>query len=138
MSTYLDKAFSPVELGKLKLRNRIIKAATFEGKTPGGVPGDALLDFHKPICDGGIGMTTIAYCAAEADGRVNGNMTYMDERFRPQLSHIVSELQQSGARVSGQLSHCGHFSKNRDLQRLKRPLGPSPHFNILGSPSFMT
>ena len=29
-------AFKPAKLGALELRNRIIKAATFEGMTPGG------------------------------------------------------------------------------------------------------
>ena len=32
-------------------------------------------------------------------------------------------------------SHCGNFSKNRKLQRLKRPMGPSRQFNMLGAPS---
>ena len=57
MSNYLEKAFSPASLGKLALKNRIIKAATYEGKTPDGVPGDLLLDFHKAIARGGTAMT---------------------------------------------------------------------------------
>jgi 2,4-dienoyl-CoA reductase-like NADH-dependent reductase (Old Yellow Enzyme family) len=40
MSDHRDKAFSPATLGKLSLKNRIIKAATYEGKTPDGIPGD--------------------------------------------------------------------------------------------------
>ena len=43
MSDDLDRAFSPANLGKLSLKNRIIKAATYEGKTPDGIPGDLLL-----------------------------------------------------------------------------------------------
>jgi 2,4-dienoyl-CoA reductase-like NADH-dependent reductase (Old Yellow Enzyme family) len=35
------------------------------------------------------------------------------------------------------MTHCGNFSKNRKLQRLKRPLGPSRQFNMLGAPSGM-
>ncbi len=33
------------------------------------------------------------------------------------------------------MTHCGNFSKNRKMQRLKRPLGPSRQFNMLGAPS---
>jgi 2,4-dienoyl-CoA reductase-like NADH-dependent reductase (Old Yellow Enzyme family) len=58
MSEYLDKAFSPAQLGKLPLKNRIIKAATYEGKSPDGIPGDNLLQFHKDIVAGGVAMTT--------------------------------------------------------------------------------
>ena len=135
MNQALDRALTPAMLGKLALRNRIIKAATFEGMTPDGVPGDKLLDFHLAIARGGTAMTTIAYCAAEPDGRVTDQMTYMAEPNRAALERIVTRLKTTGTRVSGQLSHCGGFSKNRKLQRLKRPLGPSWQINMLGLPS---
>lgn len=134
MSEYLDKAFSPAKLGKLELRNRIIKAATYEGRSPNGIPGEAYLDFHKPMADGGIGLSTLAYCAVEADGRINHNMMYMGEHIREELSHVVDTLHQSGAKVSGQMGHCGGFSGNKKLKR-KRPLGPSAKINTLGIPA---
>jgi 2,4-dienoyl-CoA reductase-like NADH-dependent reductase (Old Yellow Enzyme family) len=133
MSEYLDKAFSPAVLGKsLEVRNRIIKAATFEGKTPGGMPGQALHDFHRELCDGGVGMTTIGYCTTEADGRISEEMMYLGDYARPQLTSMIADLKTTGTKVSGQMTHCGNFSKNRQLQRLKRAQGPSPQFNDLG------
>ena len=39
MDADLAKCFETAQLNGLTLRNRLIKAATFEGKTPGGVPG---------------------------------------------------------------------------------------------------
>jgi 2,4-dienoyl-CoA reductase-like NADH-dependent reductase (Old Yellow Enzyme family) len=137
MSDHLEKAFSPAKLGNLELKNRIIKAATYEGKTPDGVPGDLLLDFHKEVALGGTAMTTIGYCTTEADGRINDQMMWLREGIRPELVRITSELKKAapGVKVSGQITHCGNFSKNRSLQRLKRPLGPSWQFNMLGAPS---
>ncbi|MGI9275848.1 MAG: NADH:flavin oxidoreductase [Endozoicomonas sp.] len=132
MSELLDKAFSPVKLGPIELRNRIIKAATFEGKTPDGVPGEAFHKFHREFCDGGIGMTTLAYCGSESDGRLSEQMMYMGDYIRPQLTDIIADLKSTGAKVSGQLAHCGHFSKNKNLQRHKRPRGPSKQINKLG------
>ena len=132
MSEWLDRALAPGLLGKLELRNRIIKAATYEGKTPGGVPGDALLNFHQEIAEGGVGMTTIGYCTTEADGRINDQMMYLHEGIRPQLAQMITTLKATGTRVSGQMTHCGHFTKNRNLQRLQRPLGPSAQLNMLG------
>lgn len=137
MSEHLDRAFAPAQLGKLELRNRVIKAATYEGKTPDGVPGDLLFDFHREMVEGGTAMTTIGYCTTEADGRINDQMLYIDEKIRPQLTSLVSGLKAAspGVAVSGQMTHCGNFSKNRSLQRLKRPLGPSRQFNMLGAPA---
>ena len=137
MSDALTRAFSPALLGSLELKNRFIKAATYEGKSPDGVPGELLLDFHRAIAEGGIAMTTLGYCTTEADGRINDQMMWMHEGIRPQLMHIIRELKQAApdVKVSGQLAHCGNFSKNRKLQRLKRPLGPSRRLNMLGLPS---
>ena len=127
MSDHLTKAFSPATLGQLPLKNRILKAATYEGKTPEGIPGELLLNFHKDIVQGGTAMTTIGYCTTEADGRINDQMMWMHEGIRDQLTQMNRELKDAapGVAISGQMTHCGNFSKNRKLQRLKRPLGPS-------------
>ncbi len=58
----------PASLGPIQLRNRIIKAATSEGRSPDGLVTDDLIEFHKRFADGGVGMTTVAYCTVAADG----------------------------------------------------------------------
>ena len=95
MSEHLDRAFAPATLGKLPLKNRIIKAATYEGKTPDGIPGAALLDFHRQIVEGGTAMTTIGYCTTEADGRINDQMMWLHEDIRDRLVHMNSELKKA-------------------------------------------
>ncbi len=131
MADSLQTCFSECRINGLSLRNRLIKAATFEGKTPAGVPSESLIRFHERIGQGGVGMTTIAYCAAESDGRIHENMMYMHEGIRPDLEQLIRTVQVTGAKVSGQLGHCGSFTKNRELSR-KRPLGPSKGTNPLG------
>jgi 2,4-dienoyl-CoA reductase-like NADH-dependent reductase (Old Yellow Enzyme family) len=137
MSDNFNKAFSPATLGKMPLKNRILKAATYEGKTPDGIPGELLLTFHKEVVEGGTAMTTIGYCTTESDGRINDQMMWMHEGIRDRLVHMNSELKKVApdVKISGQMTHCGNFSKNRKMQRLKRPLGPSRQFNMLGAPS---
>jgi 2,4-dienoyl-CoA reductase-like NADH-dependent reductase (Old Yellow Enzyme family) len=137
MSAVLERAFSPATLGKLPMKNRFIKAATYEGKTPDGVPGELLLDFHRAIVEGGIAMTTIGWCSTEADGRINDQMMWMHEGVRNRLADMNSALKRAApeVKISGQIGHCGNFSKNRKLQRLKRPLGPSRQINMLGVPA---
>lgn len=131
MTDPLARCFEETRVNALTLRNRLIKAATFEGKTPGGVPGEALTRLHERIGEGGVAMTTLAYCAADADGRMHEDMMYMHEGIRPQLEALIGRVKATGARVSGQLGHCGNFSKNRSLSGW-RPLGPSPGINSLG------
>ena len=132
---YLLKAFSPAKLGSLPLKNRIIKAATYEGKTPDGIPGQALLDFHQAVAEGGVAMTTISYCTVEADARINDQMMWLHEGIRGQLTDLTQTLKRTapGIKISGQLTHSGGFTKNRKLMRLQRPVGPSKTFNMLGA-----
>lgn len=136
MNAHLEKCFAPAHLNGLELRNRFIKAGTYEGMTPGGIPSPALKEFHTRIASGGTAMTTIGYCAVEADGRLNENMLYMHEGIRKQLRELISSVHAQGAKVSGQMGHGGGFSKNRELQR-KRPLGPSFGINMLGAANGM-
>ena len=119
-------------LGKLKLKNRIMKAATFEGMTPDGVPGERLRNFHKAIVNGGVGLTTISYCTTEADGRIMDNMMWLHAGIADELTSLISELKKSGAKVSGQVTHCGHFSQNKNLQKDQPPKGPSKMFVGIG------
>ncbi len=127
-----NRAFQPATLGKLPLKNRIIKAATFEGMTPDGVPGDRLLRFHKSIVDGGTGMTTLSYCTTEADGRIMESMMWLRPEIEDNLKSLIAALKTSGAKVSGQITHCGHFSQIKSLEKDTPPKGPSKMFVGIG------
>lgn len=133
MSQYRDKLFSPAKLNGLELRNRVIRAATFEGMCPKGYPSRRLIDLHREVAEGGVAMTTLAYCAVEADGRIKEDMMYMHEGIRSQLEALTRAVHEAGAKISGQMGHCGNFSQNRAF-RGKRPLGPSPMINMSGIP----
>ena len=136
VSEYLDRCFEEVRLGSLPLRNRLIKAATFEGRSPDGIPGEPLIRFHERMGQGGVAMSTLAYCAPEPDGRFQPHALSMEEAIRSALELLVRRVQATGARVAGQLTHCGTFTKNPpNLSR--RPLGPSTTLNLLGMTSGM-
>lgn len=127
----LDRCFEPAKLNGLPLKNRFIKAGTFEGKSPNGLIGNNYLPFHQRLAEGGIAMTTLGYCATEADGRLNENMLYMHEYIAEPLQHLIQEIHKTGCKVSGQMGHCGAFSKNKHLQST-RPKGPQFGLNLLG------
>lgn len=133
MSEHRSKLFSPAKLNGLDLRNRVIRAATFEGMCPKGYPSDRLIDLHRQVAAGGVGMTTVAYCAVEADGRVKAEMMYMHEGIRPQVEALTRAVHEAGAKISGQMGHCGNFSQNTSFQG-RRPLGPSAMINMSGIP----
>lgn len=124
--------FRPFRLAGLTLRNRVIKAATYEGMTPAAKVSEGLIQHHRELAAGGVGMTTVAYCAVSPDGRTFADQLYMRPDVVPALRRLTAAVHREGAAVSLQLGHCGAFCNNRELMR-RRPLGPSRALNALGA-----
>lgn len=101
------KVFESARLGPLSLRNRIIKAATFEGLASENVVNDSLITFHRRIAEGGVGMTTIAYCAVAPDGQGAPNEIVVAPQAALGLRHFTETIHQAGAAASIQLGHAG-------------------------------
>ena len=123
------RIFSSAQLGGLTLRNRVIKAATYEGMCPDGIPSPGLTKHHRDLAAGGVGMTTVAYCAVSPNGRTFAEQMYINDLSLKALKVLADEVHESGGKVSMQLTHCGYFSKNKSLSH---PLAPSRVFNAYG------
>lgn len=99
--------FAPAQLGPITLRNRIIKAATFEGMSPKNKPTSWLVDYHRAVAAGGVGMTTVAFCAVSMDGRgAPGELVVTDDAV-PGLAELAEVVHAEGAKVAAQLGHAG-------------------------------
>jgi 2,4-dienoyl-CoA reductase-like NADH-dependent reductase (Old Yellow Enzyme family) len=122
--------FAPASLGPVRLRNRIIKAATFEGLTPRGLVTDELIDYHLRPARGGVGMTTVAYCAVSPEGRTDRHQIWMRSEALPGLRRLTDAIHAEGAAVSAQLGHAGPVA-NAASNRLTA-LGPSRRMSPFG------
>jgi 2,4-dienoyl-CoA reductase-like NADH-dependent reductase (Old Yellow Enzyme family) len=122
--------FSPLVLGSIRLRNRIVKPATFEGMCPGGAPSEALLAHHRAVAAGGAAMTTVAYCSVSADGRSYATQLLIRPEIVPGLRQLTDAIHSEGAAASLQLGHCGYFANSRVIGG--RPFGASRRFNTYG------
>jgi 2,4-dienoyl-CoA reductase-like NADH-dependent reductase (Old Yellow Enzyme family) len=120
--------FSPVSLGPLTLRNRVVKAATFEGLTPGAVVSQHLIDFHVAIARGGVGMTTMAYLAVSPEGRTHRDQVFIREAAMPGLRRLTGAVQAEGAAVAAQIGHAGPVANGRSngAQAVAPTRMPSP------------
>lgn len=105
--------FAPATLGPLKLRNRIIKAATYEHATTRGIVSDHLIRFHADHAAGGVGMTTVAYCAVSRDGTTDGTQVTWSDAALPGLRQLTDEVHRHGAAVSAQIGHAGPVADPR-------------------------
>ncbi|THA60250.1 NADH:flavin oxidoreductase [Streptomyces sp. A0958] len=104
---------APARLGPLRLRNRVIKAATFEGATPEALVTQELIDYHLRPAEGGVGMTTVAYCAVSPEGRTERRQVWMRAEALPGLRRLTEAVHGAGAAVSAQLGHAGPVADGR-------------------------
>lgn len=105
--TSRSAAFTPGTLGPLTLKNRFIKAATFEGRMPRGEVTDELVDFHVEVARGGAAMTTVAYCAISPGGRVHRDTMVLDARRGAALRRLTDAVHSEGTLVCAQIGHAG-------------------------------
>jgi 2,4-dienoyl-CoA reductase-like NADH-dependent reductase (Old Yellow Enzyme family) len=123
--------FAPARLGPVELRNRIVKAATFEGRTPKRVVTPELVEFHRRFAAGGVGMTTVAYCAVTRAGSTDGHQIVLDNPdVGAGLRTLTDAVHAEGAAIAAQIGHAGPVANPMGT---KSPaLAPSRVFSPLG------
>jgi 2,4-dienoyl-CoA reductase-like NADH-dependent reductase (Old Yellow Enzyme family) len=123
--------FAPAPLGPLTLRNRIIKAATFEGVMPGGEVSDALIEYHRRVAAGGAGMSTVAYLAVSPEGRTDRHCLLLDDGTAKDLRRLTDAIHAEGAAAAAQIGHAGPVANARSNRA--PALSPSGGFTPMGS-----
>ncbi|CDO09945.1 NADH:flavin oxidoreductase [Mycolicibacterium cosmeticum] len=121
--------FGAAKLGPVTLRNRIIKAATFEASTPNALVTDDLITYHRLPAAGGVGMTTVAYCAVSPGGRTDGWQLWMRPEAVPGLRRLTDAIHAEGAAISAQIGHAGPVANARTNKA--QALAPGRFFNPL-------
>ena len=124
--------FAPWSLRKLELRNRFIKAATFEGHCPGGRPDrEGLAAFHAAFAAGGVALSTVSYGAVEPGGRTFNDQMCLQDDILDDLKQVTAAIHRQGAKAAIQLAHCGSNSKYRGWVG-RRSRGASSGLNHMG------
>jgi 2,4-dienoyl-CoA reductase-like NADH-dependent reductase (Old Yellow Enzyme family) len=127
--TVVRDVFSPAQLGPITLRNRTIKAATFEARTPGALVSADLIAFHRAMAAGGVGMTTMAYCAVSQGGRTDSSALWMRPAAMDGLRRLTDAVHAEGAAISAQIGHAGPVANARSNKATA--LAPIRLFNPL-------
>lgn len=129
-----SKLFTEASIGPITLRNRTIRSAAFESMCPGNAPSQQLLDYHRSVAAGGVGMTTVAYAAVAQSGLSFDRQLWMRKEIVPGLRKLTDSVHKEGAAASIQLGHCGNMSHKKICG--ETPVGASSGFNLY-SPTFV-
>lgn len=129
-----SKLFTEASIGPITLRNRTIRSAAFESMCPGNAPSQQLLDYHRSVAAGGVGMTTVAYAAVAQSGLSFDRQLWMRKEIVSGLRKLTDSVHKEGAAASIQLGHCGNMSHKKICG--ETPVGASSGFNLY-SPTFV-
>ena len=128
------KLFTPAKIGPVELRNRTIRSAAFEGMGKDNAPTPMLVDYHRSVAAGGVGMTTVAYASVSRSGLSFPSQLWMRPEIVGGLRELTDAVHGEGAKVSVQLGHCGNMTHRSTAGCT--PVGASGGFNLY-SPTFV-
>jgi len=103
------KLFEPGTIGKLVVKNRIIKAPTYSClATPDGAVTERLIRFYEELARGGVGLIIVemAWIDRKASQAGPCQLGACDEHISG-LSLLAEAIQAHGAKAGLQISHCG-------------------------------
>ena len=107
--TALAQAWEPLQIGPITLRNAFIKAATNENMSKKGVPTQAMLEHHRTLAEGGVGMSTMAYLAVEKTGRTLADQIWLRPEVVADLRAVTDAVHTASGKISAQITHGGSF-----------------------------
>ncbi|RLA94565.1 MAG: NADH:flavin oxidoreductase [Deltaproteobacteria bacterium] len=119
-----EVVFGQWRLGQLPLRNRLVRSATnMRMAGPKGEVTDALLEVHRRLAEGGIGLDITGHAFVSPEGKVNeGQIGVYDDSLIEGLSRLAEVVHGSGAKVLLQLAHGGALARAAEGPRI----APSP------------
>ena len=122
----LRKLFSPIRIGKMEVRNRIVMAPMTTNWAPeDGTVSQKMIDYWEARAKGGVGLIIFEVVT------VDKSFPYMiqtvglwDDKCAASFKKFVDVIHAHGAKIAPQISHPGpeSFSWLKGIQ----PVGPSP------------
>lgn len=130
----MSKLFENTEINGMKLANRFVRSATWEGMaTREGASTPELVDLMSGLADGGVGLIITSHAYVRTDGQAGSRQLgiYEDtliEGFRT----MTSAVHDQGGRIVAQIAHGGLFAHPTMSDQI--PLAPSRLETLTDSP----
>lgn len=122
----LEKLFTPIRIGSMEVKNRIVMAPMTTNWAPDdGTISQKMIDYWEERAKGGVGL--IIFEAVTIDAAfpyIIRTVGLWDDNLIPRFKRFVDAMHAHGAKVAPQISHPGpeSFSWLKGVQ----PVGPSP------------
>lgn len=114
----MKKVFEETRLGKLTLKNRLIRSATWEGIAlpDGGVTEEAYA-IYEELAKGGVGAIITGFTSVASNDRYFGGMMRLcDDALIPQYRRLTDVIHAEGIPVISQLALGAYYRAGRQVE----------------------
>ena len=117
---------SPGNIGKVKLRNRVIMAAMGMSQSDNGFVNTAVLNHYSARARGGVGAIIVEVTCVDTPLGLNtkGMLVIDDDKYIPGMTELAGVIHAGGAKAFLQISHTGRGARRAIIG--EQPVGPSP------------
>ena len=117
--------FSPVNIGKVTLRNRVVMAAMGMSQADNGFVNKAVLNHYAARAQGGVGAVIVEVTCVDTPLGLNtkGMLVIDDDKYIPGMRQLAEVIHEGGAKAFLQISHTGRGARRAIIGR--QPVGPS-------------
>lgn len=105
----MSKLFEESSINRMSLKNRFVRAATWEGlATGGGEATPQLIKMMESLATGGVGLiiSSHAYVSQEGQG-TPWQLGVYDDKLIPKLQEMVAAVHENSGKIVMQLAHAG-------------------------------
>ncbi len=119
-------ALSPATIGRLHLKNRFVRSATYDGMAErSGRISEAQIALYRKLAEGGVGLIVTGIASVHPSGRISAFQNRIDgEDTLPGWRRLVQTVHDAGSRIAVQLFHGGRESWV--YQKAKRSMAVAP------------
>jgi 2,4-dienoyl-CoA reductase (NADPH2) len=118
------KLFEPINVGRLKLKNRIAMPAIHHSYTSDGFINERLIEYYRVRAHGGAALITIGGCSIDTVGSGPMMIGLHDDKFIPGLARLAGAIKNEGAAAAAQLYQAGRYAFS--FTTGQQAIAPSP------------
>jgi 2,4-dienoyl-CoA reductase-like NADH-dependent reductase (Old Yellow Enzyme family) len=101
--------FEPLQIGRLEIKNRAVRSATYYGLADGeGYVSDASIDLMRTLASNSVGLIITGYAFVSRDGQCFADMNGIDRDEQiPGYRRMTDAVHEIGGRIVMQIAHGG-------------------------------
>lgn len=109
--------FTPLRIGGITIRNRIVSSAHMTGYGENNLPSDRLLYYHRDRAKGGVGLIITEVMSVHFTSPSYRHTIKCDnDAIIPWFNKIAEAVHEHGAKIFGQLSHFGRIVGHEEFE----------------------